>query len=146
MTLMHYDPFSEMDRMLERMRSLMPVNPTARTYPLALDVASDEDSITVRTALPGFKEDEIDVDVQGRTLTIRAESQSEREDSQQNWYLREMRYGRFSRSVTLPDEVDIDSAEAHLEDGILTIRLPTDQPGPIRKIAVQARKLLNGKK
>jgi HSP20 family protein len=118
-------------------------NPNANL--LAVDVASDENNVIVRAALPGFNEDEIDVNVHDNVLTIAAESKTEREDKQANWHIREMRYGKFARSVRLPDEVATNNADAALENGILTVKLPKEKPSPVHKIAVKARNLLKGK-
>jgi HSP20 family protein len=159
MTLMRrnpYDPFYEIDRamnqMWNRMRSLMNdsllpfddvVQPQDANW-LAVDVSSDDRHVFVRTALPGFKQDEIHVDVQGSMLTITAESRAAREDHRANWHIREMRYGKFARSVMLPEEVVTDKADATLENGILTVKLPKQKPSPIQRIAVKARNLLTG--
>ena len=114
---------------------------------LAVDMTSDENNVIVRTALPGVNEDNINIDVRGNVLTISAETKLEIEDKDQNWYVREMHYGKVSRSVTLPDEVNIDQADAELENGILKIELPQKQPSLAHKIAVKAKKLLkSGKK
>lgn len=158
MSLMRRNPYSlfnEMDRMIDRMRSMMDASLMSYdddviqpidTHTLAVDVTSDEDGIVVRTALPGFKQEEVNVDVQGNRLTISAESKVERDEEKDNWHIREMRYGKFSRSVMLPEEVNVDVADASLEDGILTVKLPKAQPNPIHKIAVKAKKLLGGGK
>lgn len=150
-----YDPFEDFDqsvnRMMNRMRSLM--NTSLLPYEggllqredanlLAVDMTSNDHEIIVRTALPGFKEDEVNVDVKGNVLTISAESRTEREDQQANWHIRELRYGKFARSVILPEEIVSDRADASLENGILTVRLPKQKPNPIQKIAVTARNLL----
>lgn len=150
-----YDPFEDFDqsvsRMLNQMRSLMnaPLLPYEGNLLqreganlLAVDMTSDDHHVTVRTALPGFKEDEVEVDVRGNILTITAESKAEREDRRENWHIREMRYGKFARSVVLPEEVASDRADASLENGILTIKLPKQKPNPIQKIVVRAKNLL----
>ncbi len=114
---------------------------------LAVDMTSDDTHVIVRTALPGFREDEVNVDVRGNILTITAESKAERQDQRENWHIREMRYGKFARSVALPEEVASDRADASLENGILTIKLPKQKPNPIQKIVVKAKNLLKvGKK
>jgi HSP20 family protein len=152
-----YDPFYEVDQLLNRMHSVMDTAliPFDRDFvhdhnanPLALDMTSDEHHVIIRTALPGFKEDEINVSVQGNVLTISAESKTEHEDKQASWHIREMRYGKFARSVMLPEEVITDKADASLENGILTVKLPKQKANPIQQIAVKARNLLrgNGKK
>lgn len=149
-----YDPFEElnhsMNRMLSQMRSFMDMpyqdNLIQRQDAniLAIDMTSDDKHVIVRTALPGFNEDEINVDVQGNVLTISAESKIEREDQQANWHIREMRYGKFARSVMLPEEVVTDKADASLENGILTIKLPKRRPNAVQRIAVKAKNLLKG--
>lgn len=154
-----YDPFEDFDksmnRMLSQMRSLM--NTSLVPYErglmqredanmLAVDMSSDDKHVVVRTALPGFSEDEVDVDVQGNVLTISAESKTEHEDQQENWHIREMRYGKFARSVVLPEEIAATKADASLENGILTVKLPKQKPNPVQKIAVKAKNLLKGSK
>lgn len=148
-----YDIDNTMDRMIERMWSAMnsalaPFNgdliQRSDANRLAIDMTSDDKNIIVRTALPGFKENEVNVEISGNMLTISAEQKMEREDQQANWYIREMRYGSFARSVLLPEEVATDKAEASLESGILTVKLPKQKPSPVQRIAVKARKLLKG--
>jgi len=154
-----YDPFYDinqtMDRMLDHMRTVMntalvPLESEGlanqNANPLAVDMTSDEHNIIVRTALPGFKEDEVNIDVQGKVLTISAETKTEHQDQQSNWHIREMRYGKFARSIPLPEEVVTDSADASLENGVLTVKLPKQQPRVAQKIAIKARQLLTGGK
>lgn len=144
--LVRYSPFREMRRMMDMIeRDLLPFDNEAEQNPLALDVSSDEKQVTVRTAIPGVKEDDINIEVKDGMLTISAESRHEQEDKQENWHRRELRYGRFTRSVRLPDDVDFDKANAELENGMLTIKLPKTQPGPVQKIAVKAKKMIEGK-
>lgn len=154
-----YDPLYEINKAFDQMRSFMNTAlvpfegqawPQFDVNPLAVDVTSDDKNIFVRTSIPGFKEDEVNIDVQGKVLTISAESKLEREDKKENWHLREMRYGKFARSITLPDEVVADHADATLENGVLTLTLPKQKPSLAKKIAVKAHDLLtagsNGKK
>lgn len=160
MSLMRWNPNSGltefdnlMNRMLERMRAIMdmPLLPfdgdllqrSDANLP-AIDMTSDDKHVIVRAEVPGFKEDEVKVDVRGNVLTITAESKQEREDKQENWHIREMRYGKFARSVMLPEEVVFEKADATLENGILTVKLPKQKPSPVHQIAVKARNLLKG--
>jgi HSP20 family protein len=160
MTLMRpnpYDTFENLDRtmsrMIGRMRAMMndalmlspyeaPLMQRDDANLLAVDMTSDDKHIIVRTALPGFKEEEIDVSVRGNILTISAESKAERTTEQANWHIRELRYGKFTRSVVLPEDIFFDKADAVLEDGILTVKLPKQKPNPIQRIVVKARNLL----
>lgn len=147
------DPFREMDRMLSRMRRLMSRSPldwpdatwsTSGMAGPALNLSEDEDAYHVEALVPGLKEDEVDVRVTGDVLTISGEVQHEHEDEGRRWHVVERRYGRFERSVRLPEAVKADDVEAELADGVLNITLPKVKPGPVHQIAVKARKLLDG--
>lgn len=146
------DPFREMTRMFDSMREWMdrafltPWQVPSGPASLAVDLTEDEKNVIVKTAIPGVREEDIDVNVQGDTLTISAESRNEREEQREGWHLRELRYGKFARTVRLPAEVDANKAEAALENGILTITLPKSRPSPVHKIAVKASKLLKSGK
>ena len=113
---------------------------------LAVDMSSDDKHIIVRTEVPGFTEDEINVDVRGNVLTISAESKYEQDDLNENWHIREMRYGKCARSILLPEEVYVDNADATLKNGVLTVKLPKQKPGPLQRIMVKAKNLLPGSK
>ncbi len=154
-----YDPIYDIDltmrRMMNRMRAMIttvftPLDdhlliPEA-AEPLGIDVSSDRDHVIVRTALPGFTDDEIHVDVQGNVLTITAESRHQHVDNGPSWYLRKVRYGKVSRSVVLPDEVAANTANAALEkalvNGVLTVKLPKHTRSLFQKIAIKVRNLL----
>jgi HSP20 family protein len=148
--LRRYDPLIEMSRMLDSMRGLVDRSLTTDgdydepSYALALDVRENDTEIIVQAALPGVSEDQIDVSVHEDVLTITAERKEEKEDEGQGWHMRELRYGKFSRSVRLPTEVNREKIEAGLSQGILTVRLPKAQPTPAHKIKVTARNLLSG--
>jgi len=162
MTLMRREPYDifdyfdrQMNRLWDRWSAMMnaPLSPFdidlmqgSDVNRLAIDMTTDDNNIIVRAALPGFKEDEINVDVRGNVLTISAESKMEREDQQANWHIREMRYGKFARAITLPEEVVVNKADASLENGLLTVKLPKQKPSPVHKIMVKARNLLKGGK
>lgn len=144
-----YNRLSEFDRMMNRMWSMLDDSTLGEwegqhndARPLAVDVKSSENEVIVRAALPGVNEDEIDINVEGNVLTISAETQSEHEDKQENWHVREMSYGKFARSIALPEDVLTDEAEASLENGILTVTLPKKEPNPARKIAVKGRQTI----
>jgi HSP20 family protein len=143
-----YDPFAEMSRMVDQMRNLMdrslPSFWGGETNSLALDVSEDDKNIIVQTPIPGVNEDDIDVNIQGDMLTISAETKDERQQEDRGWHMREMRYGKFSRTVRLPAEVDRSKVEAGLHNGVLTITLPKVQPSPVQRIKVKAEKLLKG--
>lgn len=141
----HYDPFAEMDRMVRAMRSMPMAMDTTGSHALAVDVTENDDAVIVMASIPGVPEDKIEINVHDdNILTISAESEIRNEQNEDGWHIKELRYGRFSRSIQLPTTVDVDTARAETENGILTVTLPKTEPSPIRKIAVKARKMLTG--
>jgi len=145
MSLERWDPFREMITLRDAMDRLMQqsfVRPTqafvaGRAETVPLEVVDRNDAVEVRAAIPGTKPEDVDVSIQGDTLTIRGETRSDEEKPGDNWLLREHRYGRWQRTVTLPQPVDADRAEASLENGMLRLRLPKSQVAGPRRIQVQ---------
>src|SRR5919109_281126 len=90
----------------------------------AVDMFQTDDEIVVKAALPGFKADEVQINVTGDVLTIRGEMKHEEEKKDKSWHIREHRWGAFDRSIQLPTGVISDKARAEFDDGILTITLP----------------------
>jgi HSP20 family protein len=116
------------------------------TTPLALDVVDKNGDIVVKTTIPGVNEEEIDISYDNGVLTVQAESKTEKEEKEDDWYLHELRFGKFSRSVRLPVDVKVDRAEAVLEKGVLIVTLPKKEVTPTQRIAVKAKELLTHKK
>jgi len=144
------EPFREMRRMLSRMDSLLGRELGLETADsLALNVSEDEHNIMVEASLPGFREDEIDVQVTNDILTISArhEEKQEEQDEGRRWHVVEQRYSSLTRSLRIPEGIATDKIEAELENGVLTLTLPKQQPGPLQRIAVKVKKALpNGSK
>jgi HSP20 family protein len=74
------------------------------------------------------------------TITLRGEIKEESKVEQENFLLQERRYGQFSRSVTLPTPVDHGKAEATVENGVLTLRIPKAEEARPKMITVKAKK------
>lgn len=146
MTLAQWDPFGELMTLRQAMDRLFEeawVRPgrflAAEGFSVPMDVAEDEHYITVKVALPGVRPEEVDVSVVGNVLTIRGEHKEEQEQKQQTWHRRELRYGRFERSLTLPTEVQADQAETNFEYGILTLRLPKAEAARPKRIQIKSQ-------
>ncbi len=83
-----------------------------------------DDEVVVKAALPGFKAEDVQINVTGEVLTIKGEMKHEERPSDKAYHIREQRWGSFERSVMLPTGVTADKARAEFENGILTITLP----------------------
>lgn len=105
----------------------------------SIDVVQDEREVRVTAELPGVKDDDIDVSVDGDILTIRAEKRVEREDEKNRRHVSERAFGTFQRSLRLPQAVDPDEVKAHFDHGVLTIRMPRAEDGEgRRRIAIES--------
>lgn len=104
---------------------------------MKVDVKEDETSFTVSAEIPGVKKEDIQVEIDGDQVTIRAESRRETEAKEgTEWLRRERRYGKAERRFALPAEVDEATATAKLADGVLELVLPKKAPAASRKITV----------
>lgn len=107
----------------------------------SLDVYETANDVVVKAALPGIKPEDVDITLTGGLLTISGETKEETEQKDKNYIRRERRYGSFSRSVSLPEGLNGDKADAKFENGVLTLTVPkSDQIKP-KKIQVKT----NGK-
>ncbi len=91
---------------------------------LPVDMLERESEVIIKADLPFVRPEEVTVEEHDGWLTIRAEHQDQREESRTGWYIRERFAGAWQRSLCLPKGVQAEKADAALEDGILTIRLP----------------------
>lgn len=103
---------------------------------LPLDVVGTADALLVEAALPGIKPEDVDVTVENGTLTITGRTADERQASEGSYLLQEIRHGSFSRSVTLPNGLEPDKAEATFEHGILRLRIPKAEQMKPRQIRI----------
>ncbi|HVN56337.1 MAG TPA: Hsp20/alpha crystallin family protein [Anaerolineaceae bacterium] len=103
---------------------------------LPLDVSENQEEYIVKASLPGVNPDDLDISVDGNTLTIRAEVKADEEKKGETYHLRERRYGVFSRSITLPSTVKADAIEASYDNGVLTLKLPKTEEVKPRKIQI----------
>ncbi len=91
---------------------------------LSLDVFQTPDEIIVKTMIPGVRKDDMDISISRDSITIRGSRKEDRVIPDQDFVVRELYWGTFSRTVQFPHEVDIEHAEATENQGMLTIKLP----------------------
>ncbi|MDE2188815.1 MAG: Hsp20/alpha crystallin family protein [Patescibacteria group bacterium] len=91
---------------------------------LAVDVYQNQDTIFVKAMLAGVRPDDLDVSISRDMITIRGKREEERTSTNDDYFVRELYWGSFSRSITLPEEIDVDEAEAIEKHGLLILRLP----------------------
>lgn len=104
---------------------------------LPLDVYRTADNLVVKAALPGVKPDDVQITVEGNTLTITGEFRDEYKQDERGYVFQELRQGSFSRTLQLPDDVSPDQAEAQYEHGVLTLTLPKREETKPRQIQIK---------
>jgi HSP20 family protein len=107
-------------------------------FAMPLDIYTTADTLVVEAALPGVKPEDVDVSVLGDTLTLTATSGRDETKELPGYHVREVRRGRFSRTVTLPSGLRTDAATATFEHGILTLAFPKAEQVKPRQIPVTA--------
>jgi HSP20 family protein len=100
------------------------------------NVEDGEKAFVLTAEVPGFTREELTVDVQGETLTLRGEHRQEHENQNTCYVCRESARSSFVRTFHLPGELDVENVEAKLKDGILTLTLPKLHTAPHRQIEV----------
>lgn len=103
-----------------------------------LDLLETAAAIEVRMDLPGFKADEINVQISNNVLTVSGKRQEERKEEGETFHRVERRTGSFSRSVALPARVAEDKVDAQYRDGVLTVALQKTDDAKTRKIKIKA--------
>ncbi|MBX3028448.1 Hsp20/alpha crystallin family protein [bacterium] len=102
----------------------------------AVEIVPDADGVTVRAELPGVDPAAIAINVEGRTLTIKAERREERREKGA-YQLRERAFGSFSHAFRLSDDLDGEAITAEAKHGVLTVRIPKRAEARPRQIEVK---------
>jgi HSP20 family protein len=138
-----FEPWSdlrrEIDRAFDSALTGLPIGTGGRSqYLPAMDVEETSDKIRLSLEVPGVSPEDLEITIENNLLTVSGEKRFRRENGKdrEESHLIERRYGRFERSVMLPETVDADSIAAHFENGVLTIELPKSARSRRRTIAI----------
>lgn len=143
------DRFNRMNRLFRE--SFSPEGPEealiTTSFAPPVDIYEDEHNITLKMEVPGIEEKDIDVRIEGNTLTVHGERKMEKDEKEENYRRIERQYGSFTRSFTLPSSVDPSQVSAHYDKGVLKINLAKKaeaKPKQI-KVSVGSEKMLESK-
>ncbi|MBB3183648.1 HSP20 family protein [Halomonas fontilapidosi] len=142
-------PFREFERMLDTLfdRGGMPSrweqNPLWQRFAAfekgmpKVDVIERDAEVVVRAEVPGFERDELDVSVTDGAVTIKGDHREESKEEQDEYVHSEISRGSFTRTVSLPSEIDGDKAAASFKNGVLELTLPKRKKANRRKVEVK---------
>ncbi|HEX5430765.1 MAG TPA: Hsp20/alpha crystallin family protein [Bryobacteraceae bacterium] len=141
-SLFGINPFTLMRRFTEDMDRVF--QPEFRTveggtdWRPALEVKEKEGKLLITAELPGVKTEDVKVHIEGDALIVEGERKQEKEEKREGYYHSERDYGRFCRSILLPQGANADQTAAHFNNGILEIAIPVDEAKTAaREIPVQ---------
>ena len=102
----------------------------------AVDIRESEEAYTFEIDLPGLTKDEIGIEAEGKTVTIRGERKQDQETARGTFRRTERRYGPFERSFEIGEGFDAEKIDAHLEHGVLRVTLPKREEAKPKHIKV----------
>lgn len=142
-------PLADVERMFDEFFDRGWLPPLRRERPLfsslsalearlpKLDIIDRDEEVIVKAEVPGVNKDDIEINLTGNLITIKGESRKEEKEEKGDYYRCEISRGAFSRTATLPAEVDDSKAKATMKDGVLEITLPKVEKAKKRPIKVQ---------
>ncbi len=136
-------PFNELDRLRRQMEQwhgaltegALPM-PAAGVFPLT-NVTEDKDNYYVRSELPGINSEDLDIQVTAKGISISGERKIPVEGNNVKYHRREREAGKFSRSINLPEDIDMGKVDASLKNGVLTVIIPKAEVAKPRQISVK---------
>jgi HSP20 family protein len=133
------DPFDELRQLQREMNSLFNgyVTGTAEAFP-AVNIWSNTEQIIVTAELPGLDPADIDINVKRDQMTLQGERKASEMEDGVVCHRCERGAGRFTRSFTLPYEVDVEKINATYKDGVLTVTLPRSESSKPRRIEISS--------
>jgi HSP20 family protein len=141
--LVSWNPYRDFQNIAERFNRAFSGAPARHEEEMSLgtwlppvDIAEEKDRIVLTAELPGFKEDQIAIQMEGGVLTLRGERKFEDEKEGRSFHRVERSYGQFVRSFTLPNNVDREKIKATFHNGLLEIALPKREEAKPRQIPI----------
>jgi HSP20 family protein len=145
MNLMRLDPYREIATLQDRLnrafgssvaRSDRQDEMSLGAWAPPVDIAEEKDRILITAELPGFREDEVSVQIEDGMLTLSGERQFEKETDGKSYHRVERSYGQFVRSFSLPNNVDRERIKANFTNGLLQVELPKREDAKPRTIKI----------
>ncbi len=91
-------------------------------FSIPIEVSDKGKAFEIKAELPGIKKEDLDIDIDSNYVVVNAKKEEEKKSQDHNYTKTELKYGEFSRTIYLPEEIDTNKTEAELKDGILRIK------------------------
>ncbi len=130
-------PFGQLFEDFDSGWGRFPEHWTEERFLPAIDVAEEEDALTLTAEVPGMSRDDLEVTVDNGVLTLRGEKKAQEVSQGADYRRVERRFGHFERRIRLPDYVDAEKLEASYKNGVLTLRMPKAEAARTRTIQIK---------
>lgn len=131
----------EFDRLFDQLRTTGLFGPAPRVFESmwspSIDFSENEKEYIVRLEAPGIPRDDLEVNIDGQTLTVSGHRDFQKEEKTEEYFWREREAGKFMRTVQLPAAIDRANVSAVYQDGIMTIRLPKAEPTVATRVPIK---------
>ncbi len=124
MLLTRFDPFKQMRELEKSFYNYPTTNEGVNAFVPVVNTREGESAFHIDVDLPGVKKEDIKVDINKNVLTISGERNMKEEVKEEDYYKVETSFGKFSRSFTLPDNIDTENIEARSDNGVLEVVIP----------------------
>jgi len=145
MAIIRWDPYRDIVTLRDRMNRLFEEAYSGlgeekemikSTWYPSVDILEKDKELVLTAELPGIKEEDIDIEVEGNTLTLTGKREIEKETKEEDYHRIERSYGSFYRSFNLPYNVDAGKIKAEHEDGLLKVTMPKKPELKPKKVRV----------
>ena len=146
MAIVRWEPFREFTTLQNEMNRLFGTffdTPTTgtngngvRRWMPAMDLVEADEHFVLRADLPGMSEEDVNIEVEERVLTISGERKAEHTETKDGYQRFERAFGAFSRSLTLPEGIDAEAVSASFDRGVLEVRIRKPEQRKPRKISI----------
>ena len=142
MKLTKWDPFREFEDLFDRYSKAV-AKPREQTSDVdwapRVDIAETEKEFTIKAELPEVRKEDVKVNVEDGILTLMGERKQEKKEENKKYHRIERFYGNFTRSFSLPDNVDESKIEASFKDGVLKLQIPKTEAAKPKAIEVSVK-------
>jgi HSP20 family protein len=145
MAIVRWEPLRELSTLQNEMNRLFNTafdapaggnGQNLRRWMPAMDLVETEDHFVLRADLPGLSEEDVAIEIEERVLTVSGERKAEHETTKEGYHRVERAFGKFSRSLTLPEGVDADAVTAEFHNGVLEVRIPKPEERKPRRVEI----------
>ena len=136
--LVRWDPFAELSALQKQFFGDDPLSPFKGVNIPTTDVYTKENELVVEAHLPNFNQDDVTIQVENGALVISAERHEKEEDKDKKYVVRESS-SSFYRRIQMPERADADAIDAHLDEGVLKVRVPLKPLPEPKKISISSK-------